>query len=561
MRLQVPPSPSGDVDLCVVGAGPSGLALALEAADAGLTVVLVEAGQASAQPSATGVDEPPIATVLHPGSHAPLRETTRSAVGGASWLWGGRCVPFEPVDFEARDFIPGSGWPIEQADVVPWQARAAEHLDCGDAQFHVDPAAGFSDDVVSTSQRERWSRRPQLAAHLGSRVLAHPRIFVLTDAVVTGAEYDGDRTGISRLLVSHGDRVVPVTARTYALACGGLGTTRLLLSLQREHPALFGGPSGALGRYYMGHLTGSIATIVLARPDDFGDWGFQRDQDGTFVRRRFTLAQEAQRREGILNTSFHLGNLPFHDAGHRSGGLSLVYLALRAPVVGSRLVQRETRRRNDRPVAHQLGAHVRNVLRHPARAFADVAGVAHQRYLASPRRSVFVLRSDAGTYALRYHAEQVPQQDNRVTLNDGTGRDGLPGIDIDFRYSRQDVDSVLRAHDVLDQQLRSAGYGHLEYHDAVAGREDSVQAQSMDGYHQIGTVRMSADPGDGVVDPDCRVHGVRNLYVASSAVFPTAGEANPTFMAVTLAVRLAHHLAGQLRQSAGRVPMSSSRSR
>ncbi|WP_245993530.1 GMC family oxidoreductase [Xylanimonas allomyrinae] len=123
-------------------------------------------------------------------------------------------------------------------------------------------------------------------------------------------------------------------------------------------------------------------------------------------------------------------------------------------------------------------------------------------------------------------------------------RDDGPVLRVDYRYVEQDIDSLLAAHDLLDKELQAAGLGHLEY---LAPDEPSVRAfaweQSTDGFHSIGTTRMSAEPGDGVVDRDCRVHGTDNLFIASSSVFRTAGEANPTFFAAALAVRLAHHLA------------------
>jgi choline dehydrogenase-like flavoprotein len=112
---------------------------------------------------------------------------------------------------------------------------------------------------------------------------------------------------------------------------------------------------------------------------------------------------------------------------------------------------------------------------------------------------------------------------------------------IDLRYSQQDVDGVLRAHEIWDEHLRRHGCGYLEY--TVADRAAAVWEQAADGFHQAGTTRMSAHPDDGVVDSDLRVHGIRNLYVASGSVLPTSSQANTTFMIVVFALRLADHLA------------------
>ena len=137
----------------------------------------------------------------------------------------------------------------------------------------------------------------------------------------------------------------------------------------------------------------------------------------------------------------------------------------------------------------------------------------------------------------------MPNPDSRVTLNDSIGVDGQPGLEIDFRYAQQDIDSVLAAHEYLDQQLRASGRGRLVYLEAEDKRDASVRVQASDGFHHIGTTRMSVDPGEGVVDSELRVHGVDNLFIALSSVFRTSGEANPTFLAACLAVRLARHLA------------------
>jgi choline dehydrogenase-like flavoprotein len=119
----------------------------------------------------------------------------------------------------------------------------------------------------------------------------------------------------------------------------------------------------------------------------------------------------------------------------------------------------------------------------------------------------------------------------------------LPNLKIDLRFEDADAESVVRAHDVLDRALRKAGKGRLEYWEPPQDRLKKVKEQALDGYHQMGTTRMGNSPKDSVVDRNCRVHGVSNLYVASSSVFPTGGHANPTLLAASLAVRLADHLA------------------
>jgi choline dehydrogenase-like flavoprotein len=292
----------------------------------------------------------------------------------------------------------------------------------------------------------------------------------------------------------------------------------------------------------MGHATGTIADVVLTDPARAADLDFVRDEHDTYVRRRFTFTPAAQRHHRILNTSFYLDNPDFFAPEHRNPTLSAVFLGIAIPPIGRAILAEAIRQRHVGPRPYPVAAHVRNVLRRPWRALADVTDVLGRRYLSRVRKPGFLLRNDGGRYSLHYHGEQLPNPDSRLMLR--VDESGARVLRIDFRYLEADIDSLLRCHDLLDQELRSAGLGRLEYRAPdAAGRRASAWAQTTDGFHSIGTTRMSEQAGDGVVDPHCRVHGIANLYIASTSVLPTAGEANPTFIGTALALRLAHHLA------------------
>lgn len=532
-----------DYGLCVVGAGPVGLALALEAADAGLRVLLVDAGDERSGRHDVPASRRSEPRILDTARHAPMAQIARRGVGGTSWMWGGRCVPFEPIDFESRSYVPSSGWPLDHTDVRPWLTSAAAYLDCGSATFRSDDPDWPGLEDVAMSQFERWARQPKLGPRLGARVREHAGIDTLYDATVTDIVFEESGAEVDHLIAHVDGHDVELRAREHALALGGLETTRLLLSVQQRHPGHFGGTDGPLGRYYMGHATGSVANIVLQDPADAAALDFVHDENDSYVRRRFTLSEPSQREHELLNTSFYLDNPPFYDETHRNATLSLVFLALAVPAVGRRILAEGIRLRHIGPAPRHYGRHLHNVLRRPWRAALDTLNILLRRYLSEVRKPGFVLRNAGGTYALHYHAEQIPNPESRVWLGEETGPDGLPELVIDFRYTEQDIDSVLRFHALLDERLRASGRARIEYLDSEPDRAAAVWEQSTDGFHHIGTTRMSADPAQGVVDADCRVHGVANLSIASSSVFPTAGEANPTFLAVCLALRLAHHLA------------------
>jgi choline dehydrogenase-like flavoprotein len=140
--------------------------------------------------------------------------------------------------------------------------------------------------------------------------------------------------------------------------------------------------------------------------------------------------------------------------------------------------------------------------------------------------------------------EQLPNPDSRVTLSRTVDALGRPQARLDWRLSdadRRGWSAILAA---LDGNLRREGLGRLN-HLPRAG-DATVFDRLRPACHHMGTTRMSDRPETGVVDRNGRVHGVGNLFVAGGSVFPTSGHANPMLTAITLSIRLAHHLADVL---------------
>jgi choline dehydrogenase-like flavoprotein len=141
---------------------------------------------------------------------------------------------------------------------------------------------------------------------------------------------------------------------------------------------------------------------------------------------------------------------------------------------------------------------------------------------------------------MQYHGEHLPNAASRVELSRQTDQIGRPKLKIDLRFSDADIDGVVRAHEYWDAHLRSLGVGQLEYPESDL--RGAIRSRLGGGFHQIGTTRMSANPSDGVVDANLAIHGISNVFVASSSTFVTSGQANSTFMIVAFALRLADHL-------------------
>jgi len=113
---------------------------------------------------------------------------------------------------------------------------------------------------------------------------------------------------------------------------------------------------------------------------------------------------------------------------------------------------------------------------------------------------------------------------------------------IHYKFTDKDVDSVIRLHKALDKHLRDINCGRLEYWYEEDQLVEEIKDICRDGVHQIGMTRIADSPKDGVVDRNLKVHGTKNVYVCSSSVFPTSGQANPTFFLGACAIRLADYI-------------------
>jgi choline dehydrogenase-like flavoprotein len=150
-------------------------------------------------------------------------------------------------------------------------------------------------------------------------------------------------------------------------------------------------------------------------------------------------------------------------------------------------------------------------------------------------------------FRLSAMTEQAPNPESRVTLSAQRNSLGERRVRLEWRLDPIDIESIGKAGRILDEELRRAGLGRLE----SALDRDGMPPRIVGGWHHMGTTRMHIDPRRGVVDAHCRVHGVPNLFIAGSSVFPTSGYANPTLTVVALAIRLARHLRERPVESIG----------
>jgi choline dehydrogenase-like flavoprotein len=486
----VPADATVSADVCVVGAGPAGLAVALRLSERGCQVLLLESGNLGVDRAAADLS---VLDDAGPPRHrnGPSRDRR---FGGTAWY--GRIVTLDPVDFEPRAWVPHSGWPIAAAALDAYIGDAAAFLgfaipDALASSFWRREAAcrlldggGLAPRVHLIARRKDLGRRHRTATRTSSRVHA------LLRATVVGLDLDPEtRRAIGLRVAGPDGRSFRARGGRYVLACGALENAQLLLAAMEEHPHVFDPSGWAIGRFLMDHArVDGVARLRLNPRHASYVPLFRRLTEGPARKSRSRLmiaaglSDEMQRREALLNAAgfFYPEN---------AAALS---------------------------VRQQFHAAFSRLGRRP-----------------SPGRALVMVEQ----------LEQRPDPASRVTLGHERDRLGRRRLRMDWRVGTDTLHTHRRFHRLLADRLAHVDAGTLE--SRLLDDASCVPAYG-DAAHPMGTTRMSSSPAAGVVDANLRLHAIDNLYVVGSSVFPTGGHANPTLTVVALALRLAGHLGGNL---------------
>jgi choline dehydrogenase-like flavoprotein len=292
-------------------------------------------------------------------------------------------------------------------------------------------------------------------------------------------------------------------------AAGGIENARLLLAANDGRG--LGNEHDLVGRYFAERLTFHAGHVVLSDKTSVGQLDCFHRPDGAETAGALRVADKVQHERHLLNVVFFLVPRPAAVTTNAVRSLSTLRKAV-----------------DRRPLIDDIGWHTRNVLT----GARDLADLATSRVVSRPR-----------VLALLAQGEQAPNRESRVTLASRRDDLGIPVARVTWRMTDDDHRSVEASARVVDAVLRAHGFGYVEW----TARLDSTTL-IVGNHHHLGTTRMHEDPRQGVVDSDCRVHSVDNLYVAGCSVFPTYGASNPTLTIIALALRLASKLREVLDQ-------------
>ena len=536
-----------EADICIVGAGAAGLAIAWAFLDTQATVCVVESGGLTADEryqallEGHSVGEPP----FDPGA-SRLR-----AFGGTCNYWGRGCIPL--ANLAPRDWVPHSGWPIGFADLEPHYRKARtfcglEQHDFGEDTFLTPSSRQPLEFEGDALVHKTFASSPMIFGHAYHDVFERARnITVLLHANLIELDAVESAQAVRQARIGTLDgRQGTVRARHYVLACGGIENARLLLSSNSIAAEGLGNAHDLVGRYFMDHPSGKLGTLfspdprVLMRPYD-RNVPKGRPQ----AHPEICLSDEAQRRHRILSGRVR----PFAFEEPVPEGLQALR-DLRAAIRARRrhenwaIKARVCGRRNGEPdyIANAMppAEDLRALTLRAGLNAADIAKAMGRKLTRKP--AVRTERVDLIGYF-----EQVPNHDSRITLGGERDALGLRKVSVDWRLTELDRHTYRTAATLFGEQLARACNGRFQPESWIG--ENGGVPQVFGTSHHMGTTRMADDAREGVVDRHCQVHGVDNLHIAGSSVFPTGSWAFPTFTIIALSLRLAEQLRVRLEQA------------
>jgi choline dehydrogenase-like flavoprotein len=566
-----------EADLVIVGGGPAGLTIAREFAGTSTRVLLLESGVAHETPEhgwlaeVESIGEPRTEAqkqkrlAFHGASSSSWTQAIQPygvrcrALGGSTHAWAGKSAAFDAIDFEQRPWVPHSGWPIARQSLSPYLDRAADVLNLGPNVYDDElwrligasiPKPSVDADVLRSFF---WQFARSRVDHLDVMRFGRefggfsaPNIRVLLNATATRINLSRSGSAFDHLEVATLSGVRhSVTARHCVLAASGIENPRLLLASNKEQASGIGNAHDLVGRFLMDHPGARIGRLGSDRLGEvgrlFGFYGVPHHGRTHMYMRGLAPTAALQQRERLLNCAVYLmPQLSPHDpwdalkrllqrkSDHalqdmfslfRGGPLLARGLAMKALASGA------------------MPARLKDLVVNTAIRFRPNL-VADEFLSRGLPHKVTAISIDA-------ICEQRPDPSSRLRLSDRTDRLGVPIAQVDWHIHPEERNTIVRLGHLIRETFSRAGLPEPVLEPWVAANRPD-EAVIIDMAHTMGTTRMSDDPKKGVVDSNCRVHGVRGLHVAGSSVFPTSGHANPTLMLLALAIRLADQLKTEL---------------
>lgn len=539
---EIAPSSVIQTQICIIGGGAAGIAMALAFEKAGINTVVLESG---------GLRRDESTADLYRGASSGIpydyADGTRSRfLGGSSNCWGGFCRPWDQSAFEHRPWVNDSGWPIGRADLEPYYKRAHPILGVNVDEYAPDQWVGLGDEPAHGPGKEArfhatrlpldYSKVEEIITHLSTQLklgeafrgdlrrARHVTVYLKANVVEIQCNPWGGAVESVKMRTLKGVSAT-VQAKVFILAAGGIENARLLLASNRQQSAGIGNRYDLVGRYFQDHprfLNGEIEFAESFRNNPLFDIKFHCIVEELKVATNKITGQlripfEVQKERGLLDAQVWFRSM------YRGEGTDIV----RA------LYRMRQRVRGKWSPRIGLGTDLGHIFAHPFDSMAYI--FAHTT--ASHKLVRYI--------TMEMIAEPEPDPNSRVTLSDDIDALGMRRTNIDWRLSQRVRDTVDTTFELIARELEDKKIARVKLGPRI---NDTGWPADMEGtYHHMGTTRMHDSPRHGVVDRNCQVHGVGNLYIAGSSVFPTSSSNHPTMTLVALALRLSDRLVDEFK--------------
>ncbi len=504
-------------DVCIIGAGAAGITFAKEFLGSHFKVLVLESGGLDNEVAIQKLNQSEV--VGHP--HAGVESGRFRALGGSTIAWGGQTLRLRAFDFAKRSWVPNSGWPITFQDLEPYYDRAERVLRLGPNLSYEDlcARAGVTPLVFDSAKLNvecsRWSPSPNFGTTYRKELAAAQNISVILHANVTQITTNQTAKTVQGLEIrSLAGKTGTAKARFYIICCGGIETARLLLASDRTEQHGVGNKNDLVGRYFQDHVHIWYDDIVAKDRKQL-----QNSYESFFVRAQkyaplIVLGERLQAEKQLL----------------RMHGTIIFWMEADSSVAALKTLFRAARGRTLPPfneTRHLLG----NALADPGELLGIIYRYCIQKRAGTPKR---------GRVYLAALSEMAPNPNNRITLSDVRDQLGMRRCRIDWRPGELERRTACEYIRTIASEFAQLGVGSYDLNQ-VAALDDKVSWVQMatDNSHHMGTTRMHESDKFGVVDANCRVHGIDNLYIGSSAVFPSSGSAYPTLTILALCIRVA----------------------
>ena len=548
-----------ETDICIIGAGPAGIGLAREFIGQKLEVALLESGGFDFDPEIQSLAD----GVVRGDVKAPI-DVNRRQFGGNANVWhvqvgngnvGLRHAVFDAIDFVKRDWITNSGWPFDREHLMPYYLRAQSTCQAGNFSYSPE---GFEDSEVQRMTLPdadletgifRFSAGNVFYQHYRDELAASRNVTVYTYASVVELLAGDSGKAVTRARIARpGKSDLWISAKAFIISAGGFENARLLLMSNQQQSAGLGNQHDVVGRYYHDHLQGRSGYFTPTDSRLLGRSALYdlRQVNGSSVMGYLKLSQAIMQKHKLLNINCFLYPKPNPrqnkaiDSFNRLREVGLFsrqqgeYAAI-FPKEGRAKLLLNTLFGSDYVVRMAYLAH--------AGRQATAYGLGNGGWSALPD-----VPGKFKRFEVWHSIEQSPHPDNRVTLSSQRDMYGCPKLEVRWHWPQEDIAQTLRAQTAIADALERSGLGKLQLVHDPDGLPNVVRP--VGSHHLMGTTRMHDDPKLGVVNADCRVHGIANLFVAGSSTFPTGGCANPTLTIVAMALRLADLLKQEFESGA-----------